>query len=253
MPETATVDDIEDAYRESWRQGIKAVAVYRDNSKRTQPLQLKEKLDDEKAGVEKAGVEKAGDMSLPSVRRRRLPDERQAITHKFSVGGHEGYITVGVYEEGMPGEIFITMAKQGSVVNGLMDSFATSISMALQYGVPLDVLVRKFCHTRFEPSGFTKNPNIPMAKSIMDYIFRWLESRFLTGEQLSLLDIKGQNKRVGVQEQSAPESTKGQDVAGEMFFLNQQDSPACPDCGSITVRNGACYKCMNCGATTGCS
>jgi ribonucleoside-diphosphate reductase alpha chain len=276
LPAAATVDDIEAAYLDAWRMGVKAVAIYRDNSKRTQPLAL-DKTDGGNAGEKQAGpagAEKAA-KPRPEPYRRRLPDERQAITHKFSVGGHEGYLTVGMYEDGTPGEIFIVMAKQGSVVSGLMDNFATAISMALQYGVPLDVLVNKFSHTRFEPSGFTRNPDIPIAKSITDYIFRWLSLRFMkdepveepggdTGEAKSAPAPSSNGNGAGSGRAAAHaygngngngngRTAKGADQAGRIFFLNQQDSPACPDCGSITVRNGACYKCMNCGATTGCS
>ena len=259
MPEHATVEDIESAYVDAWRQGLKSVAIYRDNSKRTQPLALEER----ERGAEgaKEGAAKVDAPRTPY--RRRLPDERQAVTHKFSVGGHEGYLTVGMYEDGTPGEIFIVMAKQGSVVSGLMDNFATAISMALQYGVPLQVLIDKFSHTRFEPSGFTKNPSIPIAKSITDYIFRWMSLRFLREETEDLAvdglaavasaPSHGNGHGNGHGHGQTVAAAKGQDQAGKIFFLNQQDSPACSDCGSITVRNGACYKCMNCGATTGCS
>ena len=168
LPTNATVEDIEQAYLESWKLGLKAVAVYRDGCKRSQPLNTSK----EEPKLEALPVDSAGAV------RRRLPDERRSITHKFSIGGHEGYLTVGMYDDGTPGELFVVMAKEGSVVSGLMDSFATSVSLALQYGVPLRVLVDKFSHTRFEPSGFTGNPDIPIAKSITDYIFRWLSLKF---------------------------------------------------------------------------
>ncbi len=171
LPSSVTVEEISDAYLEAWRLGLKSVALYRDGSKRTQPLSTRR----DGGGGADAAAEAAS-----RAHRRRLPDERQAITHKFSIGGHEGYITVGMYEDGSPGEIFVVMSKEGTVVSGLMDGFATTISLALQYGVPLNVLVDKFSHTRFEPSGFTNNPEIPIAKSILDYIFRWLASRFLS-------------------------------------------------------------------------
>ncbi len=174
MPPSATPEEIEHAYVEAWKLGLKAVAIYRDGCKRSQPLNTGK--DGEGAG-EGAGLRRG-----PRLARRRLPDERRSITHKFSIGGHEGYMTVGMYDDGTPGELFITMAKEGSVVSGLMDSFATAISMALQYGVPLQVLCEKFSHTRFEPSGFTGNPDIPIAKSITDYIFRWLTLKFLPSE-----------------------------------------------------------------------
>ncbi len=174
-------------------------------------------------------------MTVQPAVRRKLPDEHEAITHKFSVGGHEGYITVGKYEDGAPGEIFITMAKEGSTISGLMDSFATMTSLALQHGVPLQLLVDKFSHTRFEPSGFTQNPEIPMVKSIMDYIFKWLTIKFLNREsQVEASVIK-------LDEEPAKET-----------FLYQQDAPSCNDCGSTMVRNGAYYKCLNCGSSSGC-
>src|SRR5205823_2234991 len=171
MPSNATVEEIEQAYYEAWKLGLKAVAVYRDGCKRSQPLSTAK----DKTGLEQLGVG-------PTAVRRKLPDERESITHKFSIGGHEGYITVGKYEDGAPGEIFITMAKEGSTISGLMDSFATMTSLSLQHGVPLQLLVDKFTHMRFEPSGFTKNAQIPMTKSIMDYIFKWLAIKFLPRE-----------------------------------------------------------------------
>jgi ribonucleoside-diphosphate reductase alpha chain len=187
--------------------------------------------------------------------RRRLPDERQAITHKFSIGGHEGYLTVGMYEDGTPGELFCVMAKEGSVVSGLMDSFATAVSLALQYGVPLQVLVDKFSHTRFEPSGFTGNPAVPIAKSIVDYIFRWLSLKFLPSEQAEGLE-EAVEKQVAKAEPVKPVQVAA--VALPMStprrtYLNQADAPPCHTCGEIMVRNGACYKCSNCGTTSGCS
>ena len=179
MPEESTPEDIVQAYIEGWQMGFKAVAIYRDGCKRSQPLSTKKRRGQGRrhgAGGDRAGAERRAV-------RRKLPDERRAITHKFSISGHEGYLTVGLYEDGQPGEIFLVMAKEGSTISGLMDSFATSISLALQYGVPLQTLVDKFSHTRFEPSGFTKNPEIPIAKSITDYIFRWLASKFLSREE----------------------------------------------------------------------
>jgi ribonucleoside-diphosphate reductase alpha chain len=242
MPNSATPADIEEAYTQSWKLGLKAVALYRDGCKRSQPLNT---------GKEKAKVATAEvTASEPPLARRRLADERRAITHKFSIGGHEGYMTVGLYDDGMPGELFVVMAKEGSVVSGLMDSFATSISMALQYGVPLHVLVDKFSHTRFEPSGFTGNPEIPIAKSITDYIFRWLSLKFLPSEdgasvspavaQVPALPAKGR-------------TVEARSGASTVTFTRDTDAPPCPNCGEITVRNGACYKCNNCGSTTGCS
>jgi ribonucleoside-diphosphate reductase alpha chain len=255
IPTEASVEDVVSAYIDAWRLGLKAVAIYRDGSKRSQPLSTSK----EKAKVEEALVARPV--------RRKLPDERQSITHKFSIAGHEGYITVGMYEEGQPGEIFIVMAKEGSVVSGLMDSFATAISLALQYGVPLKVLVDKFSHTRFEPAGFTTNPQIPMAKSIMDYIFRWLASKFLSrAEQQAAGVIERETEETGVSAALPPATAQppaprakvlkleAREPQGErLAFENQDDAPTCMDCGSLMVRNGACYKCLNCGGTSGCS
>ena len=191
--------------------------------------------------------------------RRKLPDERRSITHKFDVGGHEGYITVGLYEDGKPGEIFLRMSKEGSTVSGLMDSFATAISLTLQYGVPLEALVKKFTHMRFEPSGFTKNPEIPIAKSLVDYMFRWLGSKFLSPEEKQAIGVISRDTDsvapVPVTEQEVvSRSASGGNGEGLKFaFETSTDAPACHECGSIMVRSAACYKCLNCGATSGCS
>jgi ribonucleoside-diphosphate reductase alpha chain len=249
LPNEATVEDIELAYMESWRAGLKAVAVYRDGCKRSQPLNTK-RSDDKKVEVAAA----APQVVVERVARKRLSDERRAITHKFSIAGHEGYLTVGMYEDGQPGELFITMAKEGSTVSGLMDSFATAVSLSLQYGVPLKVLADKFTHTRFEPSGFTNNPDLPIAKSITDYIFRWLSLKFLPaeGETESMMELEA--KKVAAAAPAPRVSTPAAEgSSSKSAFLNQADAPPCPVCGTITVRNGACYKCHNCGATTGCS
>ncbi len=254
MPHESTVEDIEKAYMESWRQGLKAVAVYRDGCKRSQPLNTSKSAEKKEAAKEVLKVEYRTE-------RRRLPDERQSITHKFSIGGHEGYLTVGMYEDNTPGELFCVMAKEGSVVSGLMDSFATSVSLALQYGVPLQVLVDKFSHTRFEPSGFTGNPQIPIAKSITDYIFRWLSLKFLPSQQLPLdLDAEAMEKsKVPAAKASAGTVTIGEKLPVKVSsstrdtYLNQADAPPCHTCGAIMIRSGACYKCSNCGATSGCS
>ncbi|MGC8785680.1 MAG: vitamin B12-dependent ribonucleotide reductase [Armatimonadota bacterium] len=242
MPNDATVEDIMEAYIEAWKLGVKAIAIYRDGSKRTQPLSTKKTSEQ----LEKQPVQEMRPV------RRKLPDERQSITHKFSVGGHEGYITVGLYPDGTPGEIFITMSKEGSVVSGLMDSFATAISLALQYGVPLETLVNKFAHMRFEPSGVTNNPQIRFAKSIMDYIFRWLALKFLPPEQQPAGESASIENHTGLAEK-APETAHTLREAEQLVFQLQADAPPCPECGSIMVRNGACYKCLNCGATSGCS
>ena len=255
MPAEATVDEVAEAYVTAWKLGLKAVAIYRDGSKRTQPLNTGRK-DIEKA-VEAVATIAASDDRM---QRRKLPDERKSITHKFDIAGHEGYITVGMYEDGTPGEIFVTMSKQGSTISGLMDSFATAISFALQYGVPLQFLVDKFSHMRFEPSGFSKNPQIPYAKSIVDYLFRWMASKFLDEEAKREVGIIESEKTLSAKSEAGPvvmapiaSLRDGKDGGIRQAFINQADAPPCPDCGSIMVRNGACYKCMNCGTTSGCS
>ena len=244
MPADASVDEIAKAYVESWKLGVKAVAIYRDGSKRTQPLSTSGKSD--------APAEKADWRPM----RHKLPDERRSITHKFDIAGHEGYITAGMYEDGKPGEIFITMSKEGSTISGLMDSFATAISMAMQYGVPLRVLVDKFSHMRFEPSGFTRNAEIPMAKSIMDYLFRWLATKFLDGKAQTEVGVVSRDPEE-LAEAPAPPAPKPVESSGTGYNMvqgfYQQDAPSCSDCGAIMVRSGACYKCMNCGSVSGCS
>jgi ribonucleoside-diphosphate reductase alpha chain len=249
VPEEIKEDEIMDVYIRSWKMGLKAIAIYRDNSKRTQPLST----------TLKSTIKQYG-----RPYRRRLPDERKSITHKFSVGGHEGYITAGMYEDGSPGEIFITQAKQGSVVSGLMDGFATAISMALQYGVPLNVLCNKFTNTRFEPQGFTNNKNIPIAKSILDYIFKWLAIKFLPQEErLMFMDAQFTGKDTEELENPIkdnannsnphPVSKKSKIEEQEKHvFVRQADAPNCSECGNIMVRNGNCYKCLECGSTSGC-
>jgi ribonucleoside-diphosphate reductase alpha chain len=256
MPTDATTEDIQEAYVEGWRLGLKAIAVYRDGCKRSQPLSTSK--EEAKGTSEAPGVALAAVPVADRPARRKLPDERHAITHKFQIAGHEGYITVGMYEDGKPGEIFLVMAKEGSTISGLMDAFATSISIALQYGVPLEALVEKFSHVRFEPSGFTKNPEIPYAKSITDYIFRWLASKFLSAErqeavgvqasETSLKPHSGPVTPVSVQSDRAPEM-----AAPGAAIRAQSDAPPCHYCGSIMVRNGSCYRCANCGSTSGCS
>ncbi len=345
MPEAATAEEIEKVYLEGWKLGLKAIAVYRDNSKRSQPLSTGKKSGDSAAGsdIDSEEVEKLRkqlakaqvEAGLPH--RRRLPAERSAVTHKFEIAGHEGYITVGLYPDGQPGEIFLKMAKEGSTVSGLMDTLATTISVALQYGVPLKDLVNKFAHVRFEPSGFTGNQEIPIAKSIVDYIFRWLGSRFLSADDKANLGLIDRTAVVADVPESSPGSAavvsgsaggglsadsppapsaaangglsidpptatddspkasvssadvaKGQELAvvatnghanghaangngkasnggggtgtvtlnlgnTKVSFQTQADAPSCADCGSIMVRNGSCYKCLNCGSTSGCS
>ena len=252
MPNDATVEEIMHAYVESWKLGLKAIAIYRDGSKRTQPLNTSRDKEEQKTATAESKEARA--------LRHKLPDERRSITHKFDIAGHEGYITAGMYEDGQPGEIFITMSKEGSTISGLMDSFATAISMALQYGVPLRVLVDKFSHMRFEPSGFTKNPDIPMAKSIMDYIFRWLASKFLDSDAQQEVGVLRQDsvedllqRKVVSIAAHAPRGGAPVATISSVTSLYQQDAPPCPDCGAIMIRSGACYKCMNCGAVSGCS
>lgn len=235
MPNESTIEDVHEAYIQAWKMGLKAIAIYRDGAKRTQPVSTSK----EPNGRVKSDV--------PKPNRRRLPDERPAITHKFSIAGHEGYLTVGMFEDGTPGEIFIVMAKEGTIVSGLMDAFATAISMTLQYGVPLKVLVDKFSHTRFEPSGFTGNKQIPIAKSVTDYIFRWLALKFLPNED-----------RPKSSEHDNYVATNGNGAESKEeyekhIFQTQSDAPPCFECGAIMVRNGACYKCLSCGSTSGCS
>jgi ribonucleoside-diphosphate reductase alpha chain len=240
LPEDASIDDILEAYVEGWRLGLKALAVYRDGSKRTQPLN---------AGKQE---EKPAPVELRPVR-RKLPDERAAHTHKFSIAGHEGYLTVGLYEDGNPGEIFLRMAKEGSTVSGLMDTIATMTSIALQYGVPLKALVDKFSHTRFEPAGFTNNREIPFAKSVTDYVFRYLGNRFLRDESPAAdeQDAEAVGLVQVARRSAVAGGAGGFDSPGA--FVNQADAPSCSECGSLMVRNGACYKCVNCGGTSGCS
>jgi ribonucleoside-diphosphate reductase alpha chain len=242
MPEESTVEDVMTAYTESWKMGLKAVAIYRDNSKRVQPLSSGSGKSEKKAAAVAQAAPPVEKVVYRPVR-RKLPDERRSITHKFSIGGHEGYITAGMYDEGAPGEIFITMAKEGSTISGLMDAFATAVSFNLQYGVPLKFLVDKFAHVRFEPSGWTGNQQIPYAKSIMDYIFRWLGGKFLGPEYATTEAGETPNMR----------PTEADPQQQLPFSTAMADAPLCAECGSIMTRNGSCYKCGNCGGTSGCS
>ena len=259
MPEAATPADIMQVYIDGWKLGLKAIAIYRDGSKKAQPLSAMANK------TEKAEAPEAVLPALPAPSprpyRRRLPDERQSLTHKFKIGGHEGYLTVGMYEDGQPGEIFVTMAKEGSAISGLMDSFATAISLALQHGVPLQLLVDKFSHTRFEPSGWSGSAEIGYAKSIMDYLFRWLGLKFLgqqppapkvvealhgpRGEAQEQLEDAGQIPLIA--------SEGGTNSVAPGRALTGLDAPPCHNCGSMMVPNGACFKCVNCGETSGCS
>ena len=262
MPEDSTVEDVCDAYLEGWKLGLKAVAIYRDGSKRSQPVSTRKNED----------FETRYESSPSTPKRRRMPSTRRSVTHKFEIAGHEGYLTVGLYEDGRPGELFITMAKEGSTIGGLMDCFGTAISLCLQYGAPLEDLVQKFAHTRFEPSGFTKNRDIPIAKSITDYIFRWMATTFSADPRPQIQDpwkdhesgledtrAHGADKRVNrpVPElaiTAEPPQPQGLLAAiREDFARFQDDAPPCDLCGAITVRNGTCYRCYNCGNSMGCS
>jgi ribonucleoside-diphosphate reductase alpha chain len=243
LPNDATEEDIEEAYTQSWRMGLKAVAVYRDGCKRSQPLNTTN-TEEELSAKELAEQPIKGP---PPANRHKLPSERRSLTHKFNIGGHEGYLTVGMYEDGRPGEIFIVMAKEGSTISGLMDSFATSVSLSLQHGVPLKLLVDKFAHTRFEPSGFSDNPKIGYAKSMMDYIFRWLDAKFPEGRYEEQQVLPGISVEVGAPALVEPEDS------GQQEFVMETDAPTCHECGAIMVRSGACHKCTNCGSTSGCS
>lgn len=295
MPETTTVEEIADAYLQGWKLGLKAVAIYRENSKRSQPLSTSEGGNTKNKKVASSGdgmasaepeiriVEKVVERVVHRAERHRLPDERPSMTHKFSIAGHEGYLHIGMYPDtGMPGEIFITMAKEGSTISGLMDAFATSISIALQYNVPLEDLCNKFSHMRFEPNGFTNNRQIPIAKSIMDYIFRYLSLKFLgqPKEEKVVQDPVAAEPAADIEQADMFSATPTQEVdplvgnTVDLFlqhtstgsetaaavatetatgtFNNQEDAPPCSNCGSITVRSGACYSCPNCGNTSGC-
>ncbi len=255
VPKDAAVDEIMQAYIQSWKLGAKAVSIYRDGSKRTQPLNTSKDRTPAEIAQQAAAQPVAGPV------RHKLPDERHAITHKFDIAGHEGYITVGLFADGQPGEIFLVMAKEGSTISGFADAFAQAISYALQYGVPLQALVDKFSHVRFEPSGMTRNPEIRFAKSIVDYIFRWLATKFLSPEAQFHAGVNGQelNGPAG-QDQSVPAASSAPAPTAQAgpampfsTIQNQEDAPPCSTCGSIMIRSGACYKCMNCGNTSGCA
>ena len=256
LPNETTADNIMEVFMEAWRLGLKAVAVYRDGCKRTQPLSTgegrrKPEMPESEVSSDASSARPTAPELVEGAKayRRRLPDVRNAVVHHFSVGGQEGYLTVGLYEDGVPGEIFIRMAKEGSTVSGLMDCFATAVSLALQFGVPLRVLCGKFSHTRFEPSGWSGVKEIGYAKSLMDYIFRWLAIKFLPGEEMAVADMSGAGEG-------------GHELAPSVVLVPQVDlaltgrngdGPACRECGAIMVRNGSCYRCLNCGSTSGCS
>ncbi|MCL6564837.1 MAG: vitamin B12-dependent ribonucleotide reductase [Acidobacteriia bacterium] len=249
MPEHSTIEDIMNAYITSWKLGLKAVAIYRDGSKKAQPLSAADTEKKKKEAKPAPGQQEL----FTGATRRKLPNERRSITHKFSIGGHEGYLTVGMYEDGSPGEIFIKMAKEGSTLSGIMDGFALSVSIALQYGVPLKALVDKFIHTRFEPSGFTGNPEIPYAKSILDYIARWLGGKFISPDYLVLNGAANGESLLPPAETAPPATTAGRAPAQSRPLAAIDDAPSCSECGMLMTRNGSCYKCENCGSTSGCS
>jgi ribonucleoside-diphosphate reductase alpha chain len=293
MPNESTVEEIRDTYVQAWKMGLKCVAIYRDGSKRSQPLNTKKtgegvaKTEDQNVLVSEMSARiKELEAMVAHLQneagkplRRRLSDTRTAITHKFDIAGHEGYLTVGLFEDNTPGELFITMSKEGSTIGGLMDSIGTLTSLAWQYGVPLEALVKKFAHQRFEPSGFTKNADIRNASSIIDYVFRWLAIQFVPGYREGINAARTQpelaipglmeelKKKVNrpVPELPIAEDSDVVELASSdklldrrastltQMITNQQDAPSCPNCGQITVRNGACYKCLNCGESLGCS
>jgi ribonucleoside-diphosphate reductase alpha chain len=264
LPNEATVEDVAETYLEAWRHGIKAIAIYRDGSKTVQPLSTTKSS---------SSNERSADPASPAQPvRRKMSDTRSSVTHKFSIEGHDGYITVGLYDDGTPGEIFLSMAKQGSTVSGLMEAFGRAVSYALQYGVPVGDLVRNFSHMRFEPMGRTENRDIPVAQSIIDYVFRWLASRYMSAEEayevgvmtpeikaalaagqypLPLTPAASTNGATAAAQGSAP------DVVPSIYQApranGHADAPACASCGWIMIRSGTCYRCENCGSTSGCS
>jgi ribonucleoside-diphosphate reductase alpha chain len=277
LPENASVEDIMDAYLQAWKLGLKAVAIYRDGCKKSQPLSAAGTKTAESSGRVGTGawpvqvLEEEDLNAPPRAVRHKLQEERASITHKFKVGDHEGYITVGLYPNGEPGELFITMAKEGSTVSGLVDSFALAVSIALQHGVPLKLFCEKFAHTRFEPSGWSGNPDIGYAKSIMDYIFRWLQLRFLTGQQQMLFenlrlkpagalpspdgvgDANGSTTPLRTENRELRTGSPVHAADALSSIVDLGDAPSCSFCGSIMTRNGSCYRCMSCGSTSGCS
>jgi len=254
MPEDSTIEDIMKAYVESWKLGLKAVAVYRDNSKRSQPLNAAgNKKDEKKPETASEPVQRE---LFARMQREKMPVERDSVTHKFSVGGHEGYITVGMYEDGRPGELFIKMSKEGSTLSGVMDGLALTISLGLQYGVPLKVFVDKLVNTRFEPSGITANNNIRFVSSVLDYIARWLGGRFISTDYLKLngtAPAEHTTMTAPIVATAMYSATKASDPASKSPSNAHEGAPTCSECGMLMVPNGACYKCENCGSTSGCS
>jgi len=256
MPEESTIEDIMDAYLESWKLGLKAVAIYRDNSKKSQPLNAGGEKKDKAAEVVAVVVEPMQRELFARAQREKMPAERASVTHKFSVGGHEGYITVGLYEDHRPGEVFIKMSKEGSTLSGVMDGLALTISIGLQYGVPLKVFVDKLLNTRFEPSGITANANIRFVSSVLDYIARWLGGRFISPDYLKLNGGAPEVIATAPMQTTlaSPPAIKPSEPAGSRTPSNAHEgAPTCSECGMLMVPNGACYKCENCGSTSGCS
>jgi ribonucleoside-diphosphate reductase alpha chain len=268
MPEESTIEHIMQAYMEAWKLGLKAVAIYRDNSKRSQPLSAAGAKKEETKQTPLPGMPVAEQQELfTRTLRRKLPVERNSITHKFSIGGHEGYVTVGMYDDGSPGEIFIKMAKEGSTLSGFMDGLALSVSIGLQYGVPLKVLVDKLINTRFEPSGYTGNPAIPYAKSVLDYLARWLGGRFISADYLMPNGTAGGEMTAppalspamsaalvpAAAPRTGEDSPTGHSSEPMRSHLAFEGAPTCTECGMLMTPSGSCYKCENCGNTSGCS
>src|SRR3954467_6750689 len=295
MPHETTVEDIADAYLQAWRMGVKALAIYRDGSKTAQalrteaqkPADITQLVEQTEGLYTQEQVDEAIEAAITAAksavgpRRKRMPRERESLTHKFSIGGHEGYITAGKYEDGSIGEIFITdVGKEGSTLRGMMNSFATAISIALQYGVPLETLVQKFSYMRFDPEGITQNPEIPFAKSMPDYIMRWLASRFLDAdvqEELGILTPEGRAKKIGEDAHAAASGGSSRPANGNgapkataappqapttqltetppvvpARLIGLDLGPACNNCGGMMQRTGSCYTCSSCGNNTGC-
>jgi ribonucleoside-diphosphate reductase alpha chain len=262
MPEDSTIEDISNAYVESWKLGLKAVAIYRDNSKKSQPLNATGKKEEKKAEITAQDILPMQRELFARAQREKMPYERASVTHKFSVSGHEGYITVGMYEDGRPGEIFIKMSKEGSTLSGVMDGLALTISLGLQYGVPLKVFVDKLVNTRFEPSGITSNPNVRFVSSVLDYIARWLGGRFISADYLKLNGSApveagaagtAMAPMVAAMPLMMPPAVKPANPGSGSMTNAHEGAPTCSECGMLMVPNGACYKCENCGSTSGCS
>jgi ribonucleoside-diphosphate reductase alpha chain len=255
MPEESTIDEVMRAYVDAWKLGLKAVAIYRNNSKKSQPLAAAGAKKDDSAKAQEpvqAGAAQQQELFV-SMQRHRLPDERKSLTHKFSVAGHDGYIIVGMYDDGAPGEVFIKMAKEGSTLSGVMDGFALAMSIGLQYGVPLRALVDKLVNTRFEPSGFTRTPEIRMASSVLDYIARWLGWKFISPDYIKSGDAPPKPQEIDYRKTSDEEILDGRAVLKDGRKVVFGDAPTCSNCGMLMTPNGSCYKCENCGGTSGCS